>query len=45
MRPSLYYVVLPMALMALALFVAPMYGDVMEKVLSAGETFRAMCGF
>jgi hypothetical protein len=44
MRPS-PYVILPVGLMVLGLLAAPLYGNVMESMMWAGETFKAMCGF
>jgi hypothetical protein len=43
-RPS-PYVVLPLAIAALGLLAAPLYGNVMEGVLWMGQSVRALCGF
>lgn len=39
------FVILPVGLMALGLFAAPFYGDVMGNILWMGKALRSICGF
>ena len=39
------YILLPVGLMALGLFAAPFYGDVMGNILWMGGALKSMCGF